>query len=151
MYNQYNQPNNVNYQIKSSQFNIMWHQLLQGPLKEHQKRNYQELGQDRRWLRHQCYLYKIVSTKTPPYLYEVLPPPKRSQRNPSCFKPLRCRTENSLKILSYHLLLVNETNWILTLEMLTLICYSARTFYLFIEHIIYSIYDPLNIKLHHRL
>ena len=35
---------------------------------------YQELGleslKDRRWVRRMLYLYKIISTKLPPYLYE---------------------------------------------------------------------------------
>ena len=45
---------------------------------KHQKRNYQELGLDSLkgsgWFRYLCYLYKVVSTKMPPYLYETLPP-----------------------------------------------------------------------------
>ena len=64
---------------------------------EHQKKNYQELGldslKDREWLRSLCYLYKIVSTKIPPYLYEILLPLQRLQCNPGCFKPLICQTE----------------------------------------------------------
>ena len=39
------------------------------------------------------YLCKIISTKSPPYLYEIIPPLRRSHRYPSCFKTLRCRTE----------------------------------------------------------
>ena len=35
---------------------------------------------------------------------------------------------NSFKILSYHLRLINGTNWILTFEMSTLIRYVARIF-----------------------
>ena len=39
---------------------------------------YQELGfeslKDRRWLRRLCYLYKIVNTKQPAYLYDLIPP-----------------------------------------------------------------------------
>ena len=58
---------------------------------EHQKRNYQELGLDslkeRGWLKYLCYLYKIVSAKMPPYLYEILPQLQKSQRSPGCFKP----------------------------------------------------------------
>ena len=77
--------------------------------------------------------------------------PQRSQRNLKCFKHLRCRTENSLKILSYQLLLVNGTSWILTLEISTVIRYFARIFYFFIEYSIYSIYDALSIKYIHRL
>ena len=57
---------------------------------------YQELGlkslKDRRWLRQMPYLYQIISTKLPPYLYEEIPPRKRSQRYSGCFHTLRCRT-----------------------------------------------------------
>ena len=65
---------------------------------------YQELGfeslKDRRWLRRLCYLYKIVNTKQPVYLYDLIPPFQRSSRNKILFsiKPF-CRTvsfKNSL-------------------------------------------------------
>ena len=38
------------------------------------------------------YLYKIISTNLPPYLYELIPPLQRSHRYPGCFQTLRCRT-----------------------------------------------------------
>ena len=38
------------------------------------------------------YLSKIISTKLPPYLYELIPPLQRSHRYPSCFQTFRCRT-----------------------------------------------------------
>ena len=38
-------------------------------------------------------LYKTISTKSPPYLYELIPPLQRSYRYPGCFRTLRCRTE----------------------------------------------------------
>ena len=45
----------------------------------------QELGfqslKNRRWLRRLCYLYKIVNTKQPAYLYDLIPPFQRSSRN----------------------------------------------------------------------
>ena len=57
---------------------------------------YHELGleslKDRRWIRRMLYLYKIISTKLPPYLYELIPPLQRSHRYPSCFQTFRCRT-----------------------------------------------------------
>ena len=57
---------------------------------------YWELGleplKDREWLRRMSYMYKIISTKSPPYLYELIPPLKRSHRYPVCFQTLRCRT-----------------------------------------------------------
>ena len=39
------------------------------------------------------YLYKIISTKSPPYLCELIPPLQRSYRYPGYFKTFRCRTE----------------------------------------------------------
>ena len=56
---------------------------------------YQELGfeslKDRRWLRRLCYLYKIVNTKQPAYLYDLIPPFQRSSRNKGCIYEPFCR------------------------------------------------------------
>ena len=61
------------HQIKPSQPNIMRHQLPQGLLEKHQKRNcILESLKDKRWLRRLCYLYKITSTKMTPYPYDIL-------------------------------------------------------------------------------
>ena len=58
---------------------------------------YHKLGleslRNRRWLRRMSYLYQVISTKSPPYLYELIPPLQRSHHYPGCFKTLRCRTE----------------------------------------------------------
>ena len=58
---------------------------------------YQELGleslMNRRWFRRMSYLYKTILTKSPPYLYELIPPRQRSHRYPGCFKTSHCRTE----------------------------------------------------------
>ena len=52
------------------------------------KKLYQKIAfeylKDRRWLRRLCYLYKIVSTKQPAYLYDLIPPFQRSSRNKGC-------------------------------------------------------------------
>ena len=48
---------------------------------------------NRRWLRRMSYLYKIILTKSPPYLYELIPPLQRSHRYPGCFKTLLFRSE----------------------------------------------------------
>ena len=73
---------------------------------------YQELEleslKSRRWLKRMSYFYKIISTKLPPYLYELIPPLQKSHRYPGCFKTLRCRTQlfrNSLLLFT-----VNEWN-----------------------------------------
>ena len=39
------------------------------------------------------YLYTIILTKSPPCLYELIPPFQRSHRYRDCFKILHCRTE----------------------------------------------------------
>ena len=101
---------------------------ITGVIKGTSKRKlYEELGleslKDRTWLRHLCYLHKIASTKMRPYLYEILPPPppppQRSQKTqvPSNLQDV---VMNPFKILSYHLLLVKGTNWILKLQISTL-------------------------------
>ena len=57
---------------------------------------YQELGleslKDRRWLRRLCYLYKIVNTKQPAYLYDLIPSFQRSSGNKGCIYEPFCRT-----------------------------------------------------------
>ena len=59
---------------------------------------YQELGfeslKDRRWLRRLCYLYKIVNTKQPAYLYDLIPPFQRSSRNKGCIYEPFCLIES---------------------------------------------------------
>ena len=58
---------------------------------------YQELEveslRNRRRLRRMSYLYKIISIKSPSYLYDLIPPLLRSHCYPGCFKILRCRTK----------------------------------------------------------
>ena len=59
--------------------------LLRVLLQELPEKLYQELGfesfKDRRWLRWLCYLHKIVNTKQPAYLYNLIPPFQRLLRN----------------------------------------------------------------------
>ena len=79
----YDQPNNsrLSDKIESVQYNapLAITGAIRGTSKE---KLYQELGleslKDRRWLRRMSYLYKIISTKLPPYLYELIPPLQRS-------------------------------------------------------------------------
>ena len=51
---------------------------------------YQELGleylQQRRWMRQLCLFYKVVSTKLPAYIYDMIPPVAQFQRHPNTFK-----------------------------------------------------------------
>ena len=92
------QPNNssLSDKIESAQYDAVL--AITGTIRGTSKEKlYQELGpeslKNRRWLRRMCYLYKNISTKSPPYLYELIPPLQRSRRYPGCFKTLRCRTE----------------------------------------------------------
>ena len=95
----YDQPNNSRLSDKIE--TVRWNAALaitgaiRGTSKE---KSYQELGleslKDRSWLRRMSYLYKVISTKLPPYLYELIPSLQRSHRYPGCFKTLHCRTKN---------------------------------------------------------
>ena len=94
----YDQPNNssLSEKIESLQYNAAL--AITGAIKGSSKEKlYQELGfeslKDRRWMRKLCYLYKVISSKRPSYLYDMLPPLQRSQRNQGFFHPLLCRTE----------------------------------------------------------
>ena len=94
----YDQPNNssLSEKIESLQYNAAL--AITGAIKDSSKEKlYQELGleslKDRRWVRKLCYLYKVISSKRPSYLYDMLPPLQRSQRNQGFFQPLPCRTE----------------------------------------------------------
>ena len=44
-------------------------------------------------MRKLCYLYEVISSKQPFYLYDRLRPLQRSQRNQGFFQPLVYRTE----------------------------------------------------------
>ena len=109
----HNQPNNsiLSDKIKSVQYNVVLAitSAIRGTSKE---KLYQELGletlRNRRWLRRMLYLYKIISTKSPPYLYELILPLQRSHRYSGCFKAFRCRTELSRN--SFLPFTVNEWN-----------------------------------------
>ena len=118
---------------------------------------YQELGLESlrigSWLRRMYYLYNIISTKSPPYVYEIIPPLHRSHRYPGCFKTLRCRTE--LFRNSFLPFTVNEWNKldsdiknsnsyaIFHKKLLAFIRPEGRS--------IYGIYDPFGITLINRL
>ena len=61
------------------------------------KKLYQELGseylQQKSWMRHLCLFHKIVSTKLPAYIYDIIPPVSQSQRHPNTFNSISSRTE----------------------------------------------------------
>ena len=90
----YDQPNNssLSDKIESVQYNAVL--AITGAIRGTPKgKLYQELGleslRNRRWLRRMSYLYKIVSTKFPAYLYDLIPSLQRSHRYPGCFKTLQ--------------------------------------------------------------
>ena len=91
----YEQPNNCSLLDKIEFNNVLTiTSTIRGTLKE---KFYQELEleslRNRRWLRRKSYLYKNISTRSPPYLHELILPLQRSHRYSGCFKTLRCRTE----------------------------------------------------------
>ena len=89
----------------------------------------------------------------PPNLYEILPPLQRSQRNTSCFKPLKCRTE--LFQNSFFRCTISEWNRldldVRNVDIYLLFCKNLLALIRPIENNIYSNNDPLGIKLLHRL
>ena len=93
----YDQPNNfrLSDKIEFAQYNAAL--TITGAIRGTSKEKlYRELGleslKDRMWLRRMSYLHQIISTKLPPYLYELIPPLQRSHRYPSYFQTFRCRT-----------------------------------------------------------
>ena len=150
----YDQPNNssLSEKIESLQYNTAL--AITGAIKGSSKEKlYQELGfgslKDRRWMRKLCYLYKVISSKRPSYLYNMLPPLRRSQQNQAFFQPLLCRMEifkNSF--LPYT---INEWNK-LDPEVRRIDSYvgfrkKLLSFIKPMENKTCSIYDPLGIKL----
>ena len=82
----YDQPNlsSLANKIESVQYNAAF--AITGAIRGTSKEKLcQELGfeslKDRRWLRWLCCLNKIVNTKQPAYLYDLIPPFQRSLRN----------------------------------------------------------------------
>ena len=113
---------------------------------------YQELGfeslKDRRWLRRLCYLYKIVSTNQPAYLYDLILPFQRSSSNKGCNYEPFCRTVSFKN--SFLPYAIKEWNK-LDSEIRNAKTYASfrKMFLKFIrpiENSTYKIYDPLGIK-----
>ena len=73
-------------------------------------------------------LYKIISTKLPPYLYELIPPYKGHIDTLVAFK-LSVVGLHFSKICFYHLLLLNGINWILILKILIPMQCSVKSFW----------------------
>ena len=104
-------------------------------------------------MRKLCCLYKIMSSKRPSYLYDILPLLQRSQQNQGFFQPLLCRTEifkNSF--LPYT---INEWNkidpYIRKIDSYVGFRKKLLSFIKPTENKTFSIYDPFGIKLLNRL
>ena len=99
------------------------------------------------------YLYKIISTKLPPYLYELIPPLQRSHRYPGCFQAFRCRTtffQNSFlpfTITEWNNLDSDGKN----IDSHAIFRKKLLTFIRTLENDTYGIYDPLGVRLPNRL
>ena len=149
----YDQPNNsrLSDKIESVQYNAAL--AITGAIRGTSKEKlYQELGleslKDRRWLRRISYFYKIISTKLPPYLYELIPPLQRSHRYPGCFQILGCRTTLS----QYLFLPFTITEWnkldtdIDNIDSHAMFCKKLLTFIRPLENDAHGIYDPLGVR-----
>ena len=104
-------------------------------------------------MRKLCYLYKVISSKRSSYLYDMLPPLQRSQRNQGFFQPLLSRTEifkNSF--LPYT---INEWNKldpeIRRTDSFVGFRKKVLSFIKPMDNKTFSIYDPFGIKLLNRL
>ena len=99
------------------------------------------------------YLDKIMSTKLPPFLYELIPPLQRSHRYPGCFKTLHCRTDPFRN--SFLQFTVNE--WteldadIKNSDSYGIIRKKHLAFIRPVGNSIYGIYDPFGVKVIDRL
>ena len=155
IYDQLNLPSLTN-KIESVQYNAAL--AITGPIRGTSKEKLcQELGfeslKDRRWLRQLCYLYKIVNTKQPAYLYDLIPPFQRSSRNKGCIYEPFCRTVSFKN--SFLPYAIKEWNK-LDSEIRNAKTYASfrKMLLNFIRPIgnsTYKIYDPLGIKLLTRL
>ena len=154
----YDQPDNSNLsdKIESVQYNAVL--AITGAIRVTSKEKlYQELGleylRNRRWLRRMSYIYKIISTKSPPYLYELILSLQRSHLYPGCFKTLHCRTE--LFWNSFLPFTVNEWNKlgsdIKNNDSYGIFRKKLLAFIRLAGNSMYGIYDPSGVKLISRL
>ena len=99
------------------------------------------------------YFYKIIWTRLPPYLYDLIPSLQRSHRYPGCFQTLRCRTtffQNSF-------LPFTITEWnkldsdIKNIDSHAMFRKKLLTFIRPLENDTYGIYDPIDVRLLNRL
>ena len=118
---------------------------------------YQQLGleslKERRWLWRVSYFYDIISTKLPPYLYEIIPPLQRSHQYPGSFQTLSCGTT----LFQNLFLLFTITEWtkldfdIKNTDFHAMLRKKLLTSIRPQEKDTYGIYDPLGVKLLNKL
>ena len=99
------------------------------------------------------YLYKFILTKSPPYMYELIPPFQRSHHYLGCFKTLGWRTELFRNL--FLLLTVNEWNKldsdIKNSDSYAIFCKKLLAFIRPVGNSMYGIYDLFGIRLINRL
>ena len=151
----YDQPN-LSIQYNTVQYNAAL--AITGAIRGSSKgKLYQELGfeslKDRTWLRQLCYLYKIVNTEQPAYLYDLIPPFQRSLCNKRCiYEPFYRTVSFKNSFLPYA---IKEWNKLDSKIRNTKTYASFQKMLLnFIRSIgnsTHKIHDPLGIKLLNRL
>ena len=94
----YDQPLNesLSNRIESVQYKTAL--AITGVIQESSRnKSYQELGLEdlhqRRWMRQLCLFYKVFHSKVPKYIHSLIPPMRRSERQPNTFTFFYCRTE----------------------------------------------------------
>ena len=99
------------------------------------------------------YSYKIISTKLPPYLYELIPPLQSLHRYPGCVQIFRCRTTFSQN--SFLPFTITEWNKldsdIKNIDSHAMFRKKLLAFIRPLGNDTYGIYDPLGIRLPNRL
>ena len=153
----YDQPNNscLSDRIESAQYNAAL--VITGAIRGTSKEKlYQELRleslKEWRWLRRMSYLYKIISTRLPPYLYELIPPLQRSHWYLRCFQTFCCRTTFFQNLF----LPFTVTEWnkfnsdIKTIDSHAMFHKKLLTFIRPLVTDVYGIYDPLVVRLLNR-
>ena len=120
---------------------------------------YQELGleslKNRWWLRRLCYLNRVLSTKLPTYVNELIPPTINSHRNPGCYRALCFYFETYLFRNSFLPSSINEWNIvdpdIRNLDSHAMFRKKLLNFTRLSEKSIYNIYEPQESRLLNRL
>ena len=94
----YDQPYNASFSktTESVQYNVAL--AIMGAIKgSSREKLYQELGLEylyqRRWARRLCLLYKVFSAGQPSYIYDLLPPIRRSRQHVNSFNMVSCKSE----------------------------------------------------------